>query len=293
MENLFKVILGTVQLGLPYGVNNFKGVPTVDESIEILSTAHDLGIRVLDTAEAYGFAQKVIGDYHKHNPQRKFEVITKYSSSANDKNDLIYNILNDLKELSVNSLSGYMFHNFSDYKKNQSKIASLASLKKEGLVKKIGVSTYTNEEIYDLLDDSDIDFVQLPFNLFDNNNLRLSALKQLKLSGKEVHVRSVFLQGLFYKDINDLSEKLSGLKKELVRLNEIANVACTSISSLALGYALENDFIDHVLIGVDDKDQLLANVNHINESKIIPERIFNLINEINIIDKDLLNPSNW
>ena len=49
-----KLILGTVQFGLDYGINNKLGKPNFKQSCEILSKAFDNGITTLDTAEAYG-----------------------------------------------------------------------------------------------------------------------------------------------------------------------------------------------------------------------------------------------
>jgi aryl-alcohol dehydrogenase-like predicted oxidoreductase len=293
MKALDKIILGTVQLGLPYGINNSKGMPTTDESIQLLSFAYKSGIRTLDTAEAYGMSQKIIGIYHNQNSASKFNVITKYSKSVNNNDDIIFNVENDLKELSIASLGGYMFHNYPDYLANKNQLPKLISLKKRGIIKKLGVSVYTNEEIDSLLDNDEIDFIQLPFNLLDNNNLRLSSLKKLKDRNKEVHIRSAFLQGLFYRSLDELPDKLTILKHNLKQIHEISAAANISMSSLALGYAIKNQFIDHVLIGVDNKQQLANNVEDINTSSTIPDMFFNQIDEIHVLEKELLNPVNW
>ena len=72
-----KIILGTVQMGLPYGVNNSLGKVSVNDSISILDKAHDSGVRILDTAKVYGDAHKVIGEFHNCFPEKKFNIITK------------------------------------------------------------------------------------------------------------------------------------------------------------------------------------------------------------------------
>lgn len=293
MLSMHKMILGTVQLGIPYGINNSKGMPTVEESMTILDEAYKFGIRVLDTAEAYGDSQKVIGLFNAQNPTRKFEVITKYSSSKNHTGSILDNIEHDLKELSVTSLKGYMFHNYGDYLTNRNEFVHLLGLKQQGIIKKIGVSVYTNEEIDGVLEDNDVDFVQLPYNLLDNNNLRLSVLEKLKLQNKEVHVRSIFLQGLFYKEMESLTPKLRALKNDLIKINDIANEASCTVSALAIGYALRNKLIDHVLIGVDNRDQLKNNIGYINLSNAIHEDVFEKIDEIHVSHKELLNPINW
>ena len=67
-----KLILGTAQMGLDYGINNLSGKVSKNKSIEILEYAFDNGIRILDTAEVYGNAHEIIGFYHKLNPNKKF-----------------------------------------------------------------------------------------------------------------------------------------------------------------------------------------------------------------------------
>ena len=63
-----KLILGTVQMGLDYGVNNSSGKISNKESFEILSLAFSNGINILDTAEVYGNSHQIIGDFHYNNP---------------------------------------------------------------------------------------------------------------------------------------------------------------------------------------------------------------------------------
>jgi aryl-alcohol dehydrogenase-like predicted oxidoreductase len=60
-----KLILGTVQFGLEYGVNNQKGIPSSNEIKKILDFAFKRKINILDTAEAYGNSQERIGEYIK------------------------------------------------------------------------------------------------------------------------------------------------------------------------------------------------------------------------------------
>ena len=67
-----RIILGTAQIGLHYGINNETGKLKLSESIALLDTAFNMGIRVLDTAEAYGNALEIIGLFHAKNPDKKF-----------------------------------------------------------------------------------------------------------------------------------------------------------------------------------------------------------------------------
>jgi aryl-alcohol dehydrogenase-like predicted oxidoreductase len=110
---------------------------------------------------------------------------------------------------------------------------------------------YTNEEGIQASSDPNIDIVQLPFNLLDNLYQRNEVLQQLKAHGKEVHIRSVLLQGLLLMEEEAMPVKLRPLWKYIAALKEIAAEFKISLHQLALTYALQNNLIDRVLIGVE------------------------------------------
>lgn len=285
-----KIILGTVQFGSNYGINNCKGKPSFDECCDILNKSFDFGITTLDTAEAYGDAHKIIGDFHKLNPSKKFKIITKIPHGV-----VIDNVQGKveqyLKDLEIDSIEVLMFHSFDTYIENYNYIDKFESLINEGFIKKIGVSVYTNEQIQSLLADKRITVVQLPFNLFDNVNKRGEVIEKLKLSGKMVHTRSAFLQGLFFKDTNNLSSFFYPIKEQLEKLNKLSEKYNVSISKMALAYSLKQNNIDQVLIGIDSiiqlEDNFLAFQYQLDE-KLMPE-----INAITIENDELLNPALW
>lgn len=81
-----KMILGTVQFGTNYGINNRLGQPSIQDVFEIFEFASRNGISCLDTAEDYGSASQLIGDFHfNHQQDNKFEVISKISHKYNEK----------------------------------------------------------------------------------------------------------------------------------------------------------------------------------------------------------------
>lgn len=284
-----KLILGTVQMGLAYGINNNSGKISLQNSLEILEYAFNNGIEILDSAVAYGNAHEVIGEFHKKFPTKRFEIITKL---PNQMDGNIYEKVNGyLNDLKVDQLHALLFHSFSSYKGNINNFDVLRKLKSDKKIKYLGVSVYTNEEIEEVILNGEIDIIQLPYNLFDNNSLRGEILKRAKAKGKIIHTRSALLQGLFFKDINDQNDTVLKLKNELVLLADISKTHEVSISELALSYCLQQNTIDNVLIGVDSINQLKDNIKSVNY-KIRPETI-DKINAIKIKNKDLLNPSLW
>lgn len=287
-----KLILGTVQFGLDYGINNSIGKPNQIEVNRILEHAFLNNIELLDTAEAYGNAHEVIGNYHKAS-RGKFKIITKFSSSRNDlPKDLEQRVIENLKTLQVDRLYCYMFHNFNDFATFWSENKDqFVRLKKLDLVDKLGVSVYTNEEVTELLNYDGIDVVQVPFNLLDNVNERKDVLTKAKAKGLEVHTRSAFLQGLFFKELSLLNGKVQLLKNDLKNIQDIVSDNQIKMLDLALHYACKQEFIDHVLIGVDSIQQLKENFTALNSK--ISDQVLRKIDNLEVENKTLLNPSNW
>jgi len=283
-----KLILGTVQFGIPYGINNSMGLLNEQGVTKILAKGHSAGILTLDTAAAYGEAEKRIGNFHQES-NKNFKVITKFnkdkSISWND------SIEHSLKNLIVEKVETIMFHSYEAYNENSSKIAEIISEGKGKFFDNIGVSVYTNQELKNLIEDQNIDVVQLPFNLLDNHSARSELLLKLKSKGKIIHTRSCFLQGLFFKDLNNLPTILLPLKYELHKIQKLANEYSISVGQMALNYVLQKEYVDGVLIGVDSLQQLDQNLSYANDK--IPEELSQKIDKLSVGHPHLLNPSTW
>jgi len=293
LPHINKIILGTVQLGLDYGINNTRGKPSSEQALQILQSAYSNGIQTLDTAEAYGNAHEIIGNYHRQNSSQRFEVITKcnaetlLASKTKFKDQLIRN----LDELEVDRLNSYLFHSFEQYQQFEH-WDILETFLAQDKIGKIGVSVYFNNQVNAVAEDSRIGLVQLPFNLLDNNSYRGMALSILKEHGKEVHTRSVFLQGLFFKDRESLG-KLYPLKESLLKLDILSGSVPTDIGTLALGYTLHQSCIDKVLIGIETEKQLQHNFQMLSNVENIPTEIYDAIDHVVVENSNLLIPTNW
>ena len=285
-----KLILGTVQFGLKYGINNTIGKLKKDEVLSLLKVAYSSGIRVLDTAEAYGNAHQLIGNYHKKQEKFKFKIITKFPHDI--KHNLIKSkVLEYLDIMYVKTLDVIMFHSFDSFQSNYNVIKTLNELKFDGLINNIGVSVYTNTQLESLLNEDLITVVQLPFNLLDNSNVRGDLINQLKIKGKIIHTRSAFLQGLFFKNTSEDMSIVQALKPHLKILNKITKKQGCTMEELALSYCIKQKNIDNIIIGVDSLSQLNANIKA--AAYEVNEEAFKCINKIDVENIDLLNPSLW
>lgn len=279
-----KIILGTVQLGKKYGINNQNNtMPSREVAFEVLETAYQRGIRMFDTADNYGLSK----DYLK-------EFLKKYSdvyilTKGEIGEDFISSVKNSLDGIPVKNVYCFSLHRFEDIKQFNDK--KLLDLKKETGLLRLGISVYTNEELEIAINFKSIDVIQLPFNLIDNWALRGSLLEKAYQFKKEIHVRSVFLQGLLLSNLTEVDNRFSALASHIVKLKEIANQEKLSLGSLALLYPMNFKEISKVLIGVDNGIQLEDNLKFtkIELSKESIEKINNLV----FTNTDLLNPRNW
>ncbi len=166
-----KIILGTANFGLHYGNKNKK---LNNKNIkEILNIAKRYGINTIDTAQAYGDSEKKVGQYKKN-----FKFITKISNFKNISKKNIINIINySRNNLKVKKIDYLMFHDYREFKKDNFKLPKLILNQKKILYKKIGVSIYKPNELYECIKYKHLDCIQIPFNLLDTRWLNINFKK--------------------------------------------------------------------------------------------------------------------
>lgn len=293
MKQIEKIILGTAQLGMKYGINNSEGMPSLGNSMKLLSFAFDQGIRILDTAEGYGKSLTRIGEFHKFNPKKKFKVISKISSKSFgfDKDKVFSLTKESLQKLQLDNFEAVLLHRFDDIKEYPELIREIIELKKKGLLKNIGCSIYDLPELESLLNHEFVDIIQIPVNLLDRRFIQADLLRKMKNSGKRFHARSVFLQGLLFKPPEELPIKLRDLESSLSRLNNLSQNAQLSISELALSFVSSIEEIEGLIIGVDSIEQLRINIQELKKS--LNPKIIEEINQITVQNPELLDPRKW
>jgi aryl-alcohol dehydrogenase-like predicted oxidoreductase len=275
MINAQKIGIGTVQFGLDYGISNKEGKTNKSEVEQILKTAELKGIQYIDTASAYGSAEEVIGQYDL----KQFKIVSKFMPPLKGKK-ISKQFNQSLFKLNQTSLYGYLAHRPLDLLDNPELWVQLKKLKSRGLVEKIGYSLNEPFEIHQLLEKGfDPDLIQVPYNYFDRRFEDI--MIDLKKKGCEIHTRSTFLQGLFFMNPKELSVFFEEIK---VVLNTIQNIK--PLNGALLEFVLDKTFIDKVIIGVENVEQLKQNINNINDAPQLPDLK-------NIITENILIPSRW
>ncbi|MBL07218.1 MAG: aldo/keto reductase [Chloroflexi bacterium] len=285
-----KIALGTVQFGIDYGINSGIKVES-NEVINIINYARDNDIKLLDTAQLYGSSEKVLGDANTKDfdivtKTRGFdqEVITKKIASL-----VISDLNKSLRLLKQKSLYAFLVHHGEDLLKPGGELIfnQLQILKNQGLVNKIGVSAYIDDQLIKIIDRFDIDIIQLPMNILDRRLIENGLLKKIYSKGIEIHTRSAFLQGLLLMNQNTIPKKFDRWKDlwnlwyEWLADNKLSALEAT------IRYMVSIPEITKVLVGVDNKNQLQKILQA--EDGNIPS----IPKELSSNDVSLLNPGNW
>jgi aryl-alcohol dehydrogenase-like predicted oxidoreductase len=282
-----RLALGTAQFGMAYGIANSSGQVSLNCVQEILALARANRINTIDTAIAYGESESALGATGAGG----FRVITKLPhlpEGTADLNDWIYRqVADSLQRLQVDSVYGLLLHRSWQLADGRVR-KSLEQLKEDGVVKKIGVSIYSPDELDALSSLGAIDLVQAPFNLVDRRLSTSGWLARLHDSGVEIHSRSAFLQGLLLMPEKAIPERFSPWKALWRNWhNWISSMDITAIQA-CLGYVLSFPKIDRIVVGVDSLDQLRQLIDAA-KAPIAP----NAFPDISTTDEKLINPSYW
>ncbi|ASS49807.1 MAG: hypothetical protein A3D31_09520 [Candidatus Fluviicola riflensis] len=280
-----KLALGTVQFGLSYGINNPIGMPSDKDLAQLLDTAFSNGISHLDTAAAYGNAEERLGKL----ATADFKIISKFPAVA-DLTELQAQYRVSCQLLNRSSLDGYLAHNATILLKKPDSWKYLQELQSTESIQKIGVSLYHPEELERLLDWEIVpQLVQLPYSMLDRKFEPYFA--RLKALNIEIHTRSSFLQGLYFKSPDQLPDNLQPLKPALMQLHNLVNESAFDMETVALKFAINHPLIDKVVIGVETVSQLENNLRAI--SATVPDSLFEELKTIVVDTPHLLNPATW
>lgn len=280
--------MGTVQFGVPYGVANREGQPSIDEVQRILGLARQAGVDTLDTALAYGDSERRLGQCGVEG----WNVFSKLPArqAGGDAESWAKDCLGrSLASLKVGRLAGLLLHQPSLLlgPDGNELYRSLVAMKTAGLVRKIGISVYDPSELEPLLHRFAIDVVQLPFNVLDRRMLHSGWLDRLATARIEIHARSCFLQGLLLMRPADRPTKFSRWSSVLRRWDDWLQRTPASALQACLCFSLSFPQIDRVIVGSESARQF-AEIIAASRSSAAP-----VPDDLYSTDVNLINPSRW
>tara|TARA_A100001011_G_C14118099_1_gene759992 strand:- start:145 stop:1008 length:864 start_codon:yes stop_codon:yes gene_type:complete len=282
-----KIIIGSANVNKRYGLINNK--ININEFKKLLNFAVIKGIKTVDTSPQYSNSEKVIGSVKKN-----FKIITKITGIPSKIKNIeiekwITNqFLQSSKNLRLNKVYGLLLQNAEILLSKNSKFVfrALLNLKKKNKLQKIGISVYNFKTLEKIINKYHIDFVQVPYNIFDRRIENVRLIKKIKKKGIEIHVRSIFLQGLLTKRNIRIPKKLLSLKKGLESWKKWLELNKLTTINACLNFVLRNKNIDKIVIGFNDLESFKQVINY--KKSTINFRKLNIK-----IDSKHLDPRKW
>ena len=282
-----KIVIGTANFGMKYGLG-YKNL-NPKEIKKILSFSKKNGIRTLDTAPSYKNAFENL----RRNKIENWDIISKIPSIPKNIDNINHHIqkifFSNLKKINLSKIHTILIHDEKDIlnvTKGKKILKILNHFKKEKLVKRVGCSIYDSHKVKRVIKNYDFDVIQCPYNILDRRIISSGWFNKLKNKGVEVHIRSIFLQGLL---VNEVVYKKKNFKKwKKFFLEWFQNLKNNNIQ--AIDYCLSDlsDFnFDKIIVGINNCDNLKDVVNF----KLIRNRDTML--KIKTNDLNLIDPRNW
>lgn len=302
--NVSALALGTVELGLDYGiaVPGDYGKPDERDAINLVHAALDTGINLIDTARAYGASEEILG---RALTGRRDQAIlaTKVSTqgpggAALDAGELARamqtSLDTSLRALATDYVDIWQIHNVDDATLAHADIVAeiFARNRAAGKVRFTGGSFYGAELPRRALAHDLFDVMQITYSILDQR-LADHFFAEAQTADVGIMARSVLLKGALTPRAEHLPDHLSPLRlryRALAALIGAAGLTATA-PQVAIAYALAQPAIHAVLIGVRTVDELRQNLDALTVT-LSPDLIVQL-NVLRLDDPGLLNPATW
>lgn len=290
-----QLVLGTAQWGMDYGIANRSGQAPKSEVREILELARRSGVHILDTARAYGQSEEVIGALTANDAH--WRIITKVSPDLpEDDVASIAAVEASLREsreaLARDELDTVLLHRPEHLGLGDGAAwRYLLQERKRGGIRRVGVSVLSSEQGVELIEHPEIDVLQVPFNLLDSRIRQASFFDRAEAEGKELFVRSVFLQGLAFLPSEQLDPFFAPLSPVLDALDHWASEHGTGLPDLFLRYARAQGA--HLVLGCESTDQLRQNLASWDLGPLTDDEIQAVEALVPQLPAALLNPARW
>jgi aryl-alcohol dehydrogenase-like predicted oxidoreductase len=197
-----------------------------------------------------------------------------------------------LSNLNVKSFYAVLLHDSKNLKKNEylEFISLIRSLKKMKLIKYYGISIYSQSEFYNFRKYGKPEIVQGPLNIFDQTLLKGNFLHELKKNRIKFHARSIFLQGLLTINYNKLRSYFKKWNKVIMEWNDFCRNKGFSNLEVATNFVLNNNLVDKIVVGFQNKDELKEFLSIKKNLKI---NSINFKPKNNLNNSNLLKPFKW
>jgi len=298
--------LGTVQLGMEYGIANRTGKPVRSTAIKMVRSAIAHGVTSIDTARAYGDAEEVLGEATAGAWKSRVEIVTKLDPLASLAHDAAPSAVHEAvdesvrrscQSLKVDRLSTLLLHRWQHYQQwNGAVWHRLLELGDAGKIVNLGASVYEPQEALEALREPSIRHLQIPMNVIDWR-WRSAGVDRALLARPDVivHARSGLLQGLLtqpaelWPQVTDYdAARCARLLHECADRFDRENVV-----DLCLAYVRSQAWITSVVVGCETEIQLQENLRLFQSPHLMLDQCAELELLLPVAPQELLNPSKW
>jgi aryl-alcohol dehydrogenase-like predicted oxidoreductase len=291
-----RLVLGTAQLGMPYGIANRTGQPDFKTAVALIKTAWEYGIREFDTAQGYGDSESVLGRaFADLGIANDVLVITKLDPKLDHRqgHTITHAIARSLERLHLPALHGLMLHREEWVDSLDHGLGkTLRTLVREGAVRHLGVSVYTPAKALQVLKSDFMDMVQVPANILDRRFAAAGVFEVAQAAGKPVYIRSVFLQGLLLMKPEELPPRMAFAIPALRKVDTLCEQHQYSRQQIALLYIKATYPQARIVLGAETVAQLEQNLTIWNDNA---QSIFPIddVDGWSMLDEKLINPASW
>lgn len=279
---------------LGFGANSVGGdnlFPNLNDQlgIQTVQTAINNGINLIDTAYAYGYgkSETLIGEAIKPFDRDKLIIATKGAqtlhngkvSISNDPDFLKQCVYDSLKRLQTDYLDIFYIHFPDEDTPKDVAVAALQELKDQGIIKAIGVSNFSYEQLVEANQNGQIDVVEDNYSLIyrkpetqifpylNAHNIAFVPYFPLAsglLTGKYSHPIEFPEGDLRKNDKNFNGENFKAIVTATNSLKPIAKNHDISITELVLAWYIKNPNITVVIPGAKTPEQAKTNARSMN-----------------------------
>jgi aryl-alcohol dehydrogenase-like predicted oxidoreductase len=254
-----RLILGTAQLGMPYGIANTTGKPDLATATAIVGAAWECGIRIFDVAQEYGVSEAVLGDVLRDlDLLTDARVVTKLHKDIDieDARSVNAALEASFARLRVPTLFGVLIRGDAWQPET---LARFISRSDRTRVVHVGASVYSPARARDALAAPGCDFVQFPASAVDARFFNAGIFTTANDARALIHIRSIFLQGALLMDPDRIPERVEHLRSLVRQFRALATSLDMTPHALAIQFVKHAYPCASVLIGVETSDQVRAN----------------------------------
>ena len=281
--------LGTVELGLEYGIPTGGEPMKPDErhAAQVLNLALALGINLLDTARAYGDAERIIGRTLKGR-RTDFILVSKVAAVPQQVQSAVEE---SLRALQTEHIDVMLMHCGADADPDEATAGELVRMREAGKIRFLGASVYGEQAALRAIEAGWCDCIEIAYSLLDRRPER-AVLDLAARRRTGVLARSVLLKGALTSRIRSLPASFALLSNAVECVLQATGTSIEDLPEFAYRYILMQHPPHSALVGSACLDELRACVAYAEKGPL-HEEVAARIRALAMPEPRWLNPGLW